>query len=62
MALRYRVVAFNMPMGPWRTKKRQAEQDAVRAGLGEYDDEGQLYLDGVANIQWMREADLRLRA
>jgi hypothetical protein len=59
MALVYRVVAFGQPCGPWRTKKRQAEQDALANGLGEVDEWGQLYLDAPAAIEWRRAEDLK---
>lgn len=62
MALQYRVVAFGKPRGPWRTKKRQAVQDALSAGLAEVDEWGQLYLDGVAAIEWQLEPETRLSA
>lgn len=62
MALLYRLVAFGVPQGPWRTKKRQAEQDAVSLGLGERDEWGQLYLDAPVAIEWTREDDVRMRA
>lgn len=57
MALVYRVIALGEPRGPWRTKKRQAEQDAIAQGLGEVDEWGEFYLDGLASIEWMREAE-----
>lgn len=36
--------------------------DAIAAGLAEYDEWGQLYFDGFAEIQWTREDDLKLSA
>lgn len=62
MAVRYRVKAFGEPRGPWRYRQRQAEQDAVAAGVAQYDEWGQLYLDGPAEIEWEREPEVRLRA
>ena len=62
MALLYRVVAFGKPQGPWRSKKRQAQQDAVSCALGEYDEWGQFWLEGQAAIEWRREEEVRLCA
>lgn len=62
MSLLYRVTAFGEAKGPWRGKRRQAEQDAISQGLAEYDEWGELYLDGIANIEWMRLEEVRLRA
>ena len=62
MALRYRVTVFGRPRGPWRLNKRQAEQDAVAEALAEYDADGQVWLDAVATIQWVRDDALRMRA
>lgn len=62
MSLLYRVVAFGQPRAPWRGRKRQAELDAAALGLGEFDDEGTLYLDAIADIQWIRQHELRKTA
>ena len=62
MALLYRVTAFGEPKGPWRARRRQAEQDAIAAGLGDFDEWGEFYLDGVASIQWMRQPEIKMRA
>lgn len=62
VALQYRVVAFGKPRGPWRSKQRQAERDAIAAGLAEFDEWGQLYLDGCASIEWARQPEIRLSA
>lgn len=62
VSLLYRVVAFGKPHGPWRARERQAEADAVAAGLAEYDEWGALYFDAFAQIEWAREDDLRLSA
>lgn len=36
--------------------------DAVAAGLAEYDEWGQLWFDGCAEIEWKRDEELRLSA
>ena len=62
MALLYRVVAFGQPRGPWRSKEKQAELDAIHGGLAEYDEWGQLYFEAFARIEWIREEETRLSA
>lgn len=62
MALQYRVVAFGQPSGPWRTKRRQAESDAVALGLASHDEWGQLYLDAPVAIEWRRDEEVRMSA
>jgi hypothetical protein len=36
--------------------------DAVQAGLGEYDEWNQLYLEAFAEIEWVRLEDVKLSA
>lgn len=43
-------------------KKKHAEADAVAQGLGEVDEWGQLYLDGIASIEWRRDEATRMSA
>lgn len=62
MALLYRVAVFGEGRGPWRSRERQAKLDAVSQGLGEFDEDGVLWLDAVATIEWVRQDDLRQRA
>ena len=62
MALLYRVVVLGQPRGPWRGRKRQAEDDAIASGWGDRDDDGQVYLDALASIEWCRQEDFRLSA
>jgi hypothetical protein len=62
VALLYRVIAFGKPKGPWRATRRKAELDALAQGLGEYDEWGGFYLDAPADIEWMREPEIRLSA
>ena len=62
VALQYRVVAFGQPRGPWRAKQKEAERDAIGAGLAEVDEWGQLYLDGCAAIEWAHAPEIRLSA
>ncbi len=62
MAVSYRVLSFGVPRGPWRAKRRQAEQDALTQGLATYDEYGQLYLDAPVVIQWRRDPEIRLTA
>jgi hypothetical protein len=60
MALLYRVVAFQKPCGPWRPKQRQAQMDAIHQGWGEYDADGQFWLNAPARLEWMREDEIKL--
>ena len=62
MALQYRVIGYGRPRGPWRTKRRQAEMDAIAVELGEFDEWGQFYLDAGATIEWRRDEMVRLCA
>ena len=62
MAVRYRVVAFRKPRGPWRPTRRQAQHDAISQGLGDFDEWGAFYLDGYADIEWEYEDEVRRSA
>jgi len=62
VALWYRATCFGRPKGPWRTRRRDAENDAVAQGLGEYDEWGQLYLEGPTEIEWSRMPEIKMRA
>jgi hypothetical protein len=62
MALLYRVVVFGKPKGPWRFKRRDAQQDAIELDLGGYDEWGSFYISVPADIEWMREEQVRLSA
>lgn len=62
MALFYRLVMFGKPKGPWRTSEKQARKDAIELELGSYDENGQFYLAGPADFEWIHEDQLKLRA
>ena len=62
MALFYRVVSFGKPKGPWRSSRRQAQGDAIKLGLGSYDDWGKFYATVPGDIEWIHGDQLRLRA
>lgn len=47
----YRVVVFGKPVGPWRSVRSQANQDAIELELGSYDENGQFYVTVPADIQ-----------
>lgn len=40
----YRAMCFNKPVGPWRTKRDEARNDLIDAGLGEYTEWGSFYI------------------
>ena len=62
MSLFYRVCSFGKPRGPWRPTKRQAQQDAIELGLGEYDEWGKFFVSVPGDIEAVHERFLRLRA
>lgn len=62
MSLLYRIALMGSPKGPWRGKVSQARIDAVAQGLGEFDEAGQFWLDGAAEIEWVRQEELRRSA
>lgn len=62
LGLFYRASAFGVAHGPWRGSKRKAEQDALAAELGSYDEWGKFYLSAGAEIEWIHENELRKSA
>lgn len=51
----YRVREFGRPKGPWRAVKRQAEQDALELGLGDYDEWGKFFVSVPGEIEELHE-------
>lgn len=62
MACFYRVVSFGKPMGPWRSQRRHAQQDAVALDLGSYDDYGVFWATVPGDIEWIHETALKSNA
>jgi len=62
MACFYRLLVFGKPAGPWRSRQAQVRQDAAAKGVGQMDEDGQFYLDGYADVEWIHEDALRRRA
>ncbi len=52
-----RARCFGDPIGPWRFGRRQAAQDLIEAGLGEFDRDGIFYATVPGNLEvrseWM---------
>lgn len=62
MSLFYRVKVFGTPRGPWRPVRRQAQQDAIELGLGEYDEWGKFFVSVPGEIEELHERFVRQTA
>ncbi len=62
MGMWYRAVCFGRPLGPWRSRQREAQDDLAENGLGERSEWGAFYITVPGDIEMKQFASTKRAA